>query len=622
MNDKLFSKFPPISTQEWESLITKDLNGADYEKKLVWKTNENIFVQPYYRQEDLESAFQLSQDGAFPYRKTNDSDWKVRQDFIINADLAAINTQIHTALNNGVTSIGLDISAFDIFTKDDLYNLLRGVCPEAIEVNFICKQGALQLLDVLKNFFTDEKLIAERIYINIEFDPFNKFVTEGKSPLEGIETLRELIANCSFAPAMRVGIIDAGLFANCGSTLVEEVAFGMSQLADLLDFLTEAGLKIDDIAKRLKFKTSIGSNYFMEIAKVRATRFLWSKIIEAYEPANADECKIYLHAETSTWNKTLYDPYVNMLRTTTESMSSILGGIDSLNVLPFNFITMQNDDFAMRIARNQQLLLKEESNFDKVADPAAGSYYIEYLTSQLINRAWEQFLMVIEKHGFISCFKSNFIQDIISDSSAKRNIAIATRKESIIGVNQFPNITESIDFELNGVEEAPEMPACCSEENSDNFKTLQAYRGPEAFERLRLNTELYTKKTGHRPTVFLFTYGNLAKRIARSGFASNFFGCAGYEIINNNGFSSVEVGVTAAKASKADIVVICSADEEYENIAPAIYNGLKDNAIVVVAGYPKDAMNNLTDAGLKHFIHVKTNLLESLELFQKLIIKN
>ncbi|MDR2085080.1 MAG: methylmalonyl-CoA mutase family protein [Bacteroidales bacterium] len=620
MNDKLFTQFPPISTQEWEDLILKDLKGADYEKKLVWKTNENISVQPYYREEDLESAFQLSKNGTFPYRKMNDSNWKVRQDFFVNDDLSNINEQIHTAINNGVTSIGLNITDLESLDKEYLYKLLRGVCPEMTEINFICNDNVLKLLGLIKDFFTDEKLIAERIYINIEFDPFEKFITEGKSSLEGIETLRLLILNSGFAPNMRVGVINAGLFANCGASIVEEIAFGISEFADLLDYLTEAGLTIDEIAKRLKFKTSIGSNYFMEIAKIRAIRFIWTKIVEAYEPTNIDNCNIYLHAETSSWNKTLYDPYVNMLRTTTESMSSILGGIDSLNILPFNFITMQNDDFAFRIARNQQLLLKEESNFDKVADPAAGSYYIENLTSQIINRTWEQFLMIIEKHGFINCFKNNFIQDIISESSTKRDNAIATRKENFVGVNQFPNITETIDFELKDNEETPEIPSCCAGEESDSFKTLQTYRGPEAFERLRLKTELFTKETGHRPTVFLFTYGNLAMRIARAGFASNFFGCAGYEIINNNGFTSVEVGVAAAKASNADIVVICSADEEYEVIAPEIYNGLKDDAIIVIAGNPKDSMDKLTSIGIKHFIHVKTNLLESLEYFQDIIL--
>ncbi|MDL2228406.1 methylmalonyl-CoA mutase family protein, partial [Odoribacter sp. OttesenSCG-928-L07] len=527
-----------------------------------------------------------------------------------------------TAINNGVTSIGLNISNLKSLDKEKFYRLLKGICPEMTEVNFICHDNATELLEIIKTFFAEEKLIAERIYINIEFDPFEKFISEGKSFLEGIETLRLLISNCAFAPNMRVGIINAGLFENCGANSVEEVAFGMNELADVLDFLTETGLTIDDIARRLKFKTSIGSNYFMEIAKIRAIRFIWEKIVESYEPKNINDCNIYIHAETSSWNKTLYDPYVNMLRTTTESMSSILGGIDSLNVLPFNFITMQNDEFALRIARNQQLLLKEESNFDKVADPAAGSYFIEHLTSQLINRAWEQFLMVIEKQGFINCFKNNFIQDIIIESSTKRDSAIATRKESFIGVNQFPNITEAIDFELKENEESPETPTCaCAEESEiENFKTLQAYRGPEAFERLRLKTELFTKETGHRPTVFLFTYGNLAMRIARSGFATNFFGCAGYEIINNNGFTSIEVGVAAAKNSKADIVVICSADEEYELIAPEIYNELKDDAIVVIAGNPKDSMEKLTAVGIKHFINVKTNLLESLEYYQNIIL--
>ncbi|MCK9302666.1 MAG: methylmalonyl-CoA mutase family protein [Bacteroidales bacterium] len=615
----LFEQFPPISTQEWEDLIIKDLKGADYEKKLVWKTNERFSVNPFYRADDLDVAYHLSKNGTFNYAKKN-ADWKIRQDFIVN-DVEETNKLIGKAINNGVNSIGIDVSGFEVVTKEVLYKTLSGICPECIEINIICNKQALNVLDLVKEYFEKEKLDADKVHINIEYDPFADFVFEGENCINGIDTLRELILGCSFAPNMRVGVINASAFGNCGSALVEELAFGLNEAADVLDFLTESGLNIDNITKRIKFQYSIGSNYFMEIAKIRAARYLWGKIVEAYKPKENNE--MYIHAVTSSWNKTLYDPYVNMLRTTTEAMSSIIGGINSLTVLPFNFITTNNDDFALRIAKNQQILLKEESHFDKVNDPAAGSYYIEFLTNQFIEIAWKQFLSVVEKGGFISCFKENYIQNVISETATKRNTAIATRRENFIGVNQFPNITESIDFELvpEKTEEKEEPSCCCCEDNINTFNTLQPYRGPEAFERLRLKTELYTKQTGKRPRVFLLTYGSLSMRIARAGFASNFFGCIGFEIINNNGFASVEVGITAAKNAEADIVVICSADEEYASIAPQIYKGLKDTSVVVVAGYPKDDMDKLTAAGVTNFIHVKTNVLESLENFQRLIIK-
>lgn len=620
MEEKLFTLFPPVSTEEWEEAIKNDLKGADYDKKLVWKTDENIAVRPYYRAENLENLFHLAWNGTFPFAKDNGADWKVRQDFIVD-DMGTVNEQALTAIKNGVNSVGFDISGIKTFTKDAFYKLMYMICPEMTEVNFICNEdNAEDLLSILRNFFTDEKLIAERIYFNIEFNPFKAFMLKEQNCLYGIDILKNLLINCSFAPNMRVGIIDASIFGNCGSTLTEELAFGLVSAADLLDFLTETGLSIDNICKRLKFKFSAGSNYFFEIAKFRAARYLWAKVVDAYSPKDAASTKMYLHAETSTWNKTLYDPYVNLLRTTTESMSSILGGIDSLTVTPFNLASAQNDDFAMRLARNQQLLLKEESHFDKITDPAAGSYYIENLTSCFIKNAWDLFLSIIDKGGFINCFKEDIIQDIILESSQKRDLAIATRKENFVGVNLYPNITEHIDFtEQEKPQEEEALSCCCCEEEVAHFKTLQPYRGPEAFERMRLKTELFSKTTGRRPKVFLFTYGSLSMRIARAGFASNFFGCAGFEIINTNGFASLEDGINAAKDSGAEIVTVCSSDEEYETIAPQIYEELKNDSIIVVAGNPKDCMEKLTAVGIKHFIHVKTNVLESLTSFQKMI---
>lgn len=623
----LFSNFPPVTTEEWEEVIKKDLKGADYERKLVWRTDEQFKVNPYYRMEDMEDIFHLSEDGTFPYTKDDASNWKIRQDFVVE-NPKETNALIHKAVKGGAESIGIDVKKFPEFTKEHLYNTLKGICPEQTEINIICNQNALSVLETLERFFEEEKLIAERIYINIEFDPFEEFVTEGKSYLDGIDLLRELITKCNFAPNMRVGILNGALYGNCGSSITEELAFTFNEVADLLDFLTESGLTIDEIAKRIKFKFGVGSNYFLEIAKFRTARYIWAKIFESYEPKDLTNGKMYIHAETSSWNKTIYDPYVNLLRTTTESMSSVIGGIDSLTVLPFNFITTKDDDFSLRLARNQQILLKEESNFDKVTDPAAGSYYVETLTKSFINNAWNQFLMVVEKGGFIKCFKENFIQDIITETSEKRNKNVAIRRESFVGVNQYPNISETIDFvpetlletdeDIEDIEEESGCGCCIS---GDQFKLLEPYRGPECFERLRLETELYTKESGKRPTVFLFTYGNLGMRIARAGFATNFFGCAGFDIINNNGFSSVEVGIEAAKASKAEITVICSSDEEYATIAPPIYDGLKDDCIVVVAGNPKDSIDMLKEKGIEHFIHVRTNLLETLTEIQKQIIK-
>lgn len=629
-DDKLFAQFPPVTTEEWESAIIKDLKGADYDKKLVWKTNEHINVRPYYRADDLKSITHLSDDGTFPYAKNNGSNWNVRQDFVIadDCDIKQLQRLVSLAVNNGVESVGYDFTKRTAPVGDELFLQLMKELKPATSVNLMCNTtNVMALFGLLKAYMKDMNVKSDSANFNIEYDPFFDFVSEGGSYMDGIDTLHNLIKESAEYPNMKVGVINASYFGNCGSFLVDELSFGLAEFADVLDFLTEAGETIDKIVPKLKLQVSIGSNYFFEIAKLRTARYIWGEMVNAYSPKNKDCCGVFIHAITSMWNKTLYDPYVNMLRTTTESMSSVIGGIDSLTVLPFNFVTMVNDEFALRIARNQQLLLKEESHFGNVTDPAAGSYYIESITEQFIENVWNKFLEINGKGGFIQCFKSNYIQDIITESCEKRDKAVATRRENFVGVNQYPNITETIDFDevkksCGCSDEEKEDTSCCEcGDMAPKFRTLQPYRGTEPFERLRLQTELYTKESGHRPSVFLFTYGNLAMRIARAGFASNFFGCAGYKIINNNGFQTIEAGVEAAKQSKAEIVVICSSDEEYGNIAPEIYNGLKDSAIVVVAGNPVDCMDKLTAAGLQHFIHVRTNLLESLSNFQKLIIK-
>ena len=373
--------------------------------------------------------------------------------------------------------------------------------------------------------------------------------------------------------------------------------------------LSDRGLAPAVIANRIIFSFSIGGNYFMEIAKIRAARLLWSKIVEQYNPGDENAFKAFINSTSLTWNKTIYDPYVNMLRTTTETMSAAIAGADSISVAPFDIAFKEADDFSYRIARNQQLLLKEESYLDKIVDPAAGSYYIENLTDSIAQYAWQNFLAVEDKGGFAKALREGYVQDEVAKTAQQRDMEIATRRTTIIGTNQYPNLTETMSAKIE------KHGCCCNCEKGDEIKTLEPYRGAEAFEHLRLATE----KSGKRPKVFLLTYGNLAMRRARSGFATNFFGVAGYEIIDNNGFASAEEGVKAALEAKADIVVLCSSDDEYAEITEQACNLLKGKVkSIVLAGFPKDMVETYKGYGIDEFIHVKTNVLECLTNFQKL----
>jgi methylmalonyl-CoA mutase len=361
----------------------------------------------------------------------------------------------------------------------------------------------------------------------------------------------------------------------------------------------------------------------MEIAKFRAARWLWAKIVEAYKPqcncgngcncmeeSGLDFCpcsaKIQTHAETSYFNMTVFDANVNMLRSQTEAMSATLGGVDSLTVLPYDCAYKQSDDFSERIARNQQLLLKEESHFDKVTDAAAGSYYIENLTNDLAQEAWKVFLEIEEHGGFFKTVESGRVQSAVNATAAARLKAVASRKEILLGTNQYPNFTETTNGKIERQIEELELSTACD----DGTPTLKPTRQALAFEQLRLATE----KAAKRPKVFMLTMGSLAMRLARAQFSSNFFGCAGYEIVDNLGFKTAEEGIKAAEKAKADIVVLCSSDDEYAELAPQAYQLAKDKFLFVVAGAPA-CTDDLKAQGIEYFINVRSNVLETLKGF-------
>jgi methylmalonyl-CoA mutase len=350
----------------------------------------------------------------------------------------------------------------------------------------------------------------------------------------------------------------------------------------------------------------------MEIAKLRAARALWAKIVNAYGPKNSDITKMYIHASNISFNKTIYDAHVNMLRTTTESLSAILGGVDSFTVLPYNANFEWPNEFAERIARNQQLLIKEESFMDKVVDPAAGSYYIESLTNEIMEKAWDLFLKVDELGGYIEAIKKEFVQQDIEATGDERKKFAAQRRESYLGTNQFPNFTEHFAHAIN----PDSMKAYDQTSKNAIYRTLKQFRATQEFEILRFKTDMYAKDQ-KRPKAFMLTIGNLNMRKARAQFACNFFAVAGFDVMDNNGFKTIDEGLEAAKKNNADIVVLCSSDDDYANWGVEFAQKTNTDLIGVLAGYPKELIEELETAGLKNFIHVKSNILEELKRYQK-----
>ena len=605
---KLFEEFPPVTTEQWETVIEKDLKGADYNKKLVWKTAEGFPVRPYYRAEDLQHITWMGvMPGQFPFVRGNrsqENNWLIRQDIIVK-NVNEANKQALDAISRGCNSIGFKLEYDKAYDAIEISTLLNGIDQKQVEINLFNNKYHLPLLEMMSK--------VPEVKGSLNYDPLTRYLRRGTwyvSEATDMELAYILVK--ADMPGFQTLCVNSHILTNAGATIVQEMACALAIGAEYLDQLTEKGLTVDEIAPKMRFNVAVGQNYFMELAKMRAYRYLWANIVKAYG-GKEENAKMHIHACNAAIGMSLYDAYVNMLRTTTGTMSAVLGGVDSFCVTPFDTPFENPTDFANRISRNQQLILKEEAHFDKVADPAAGSYYIENLTDSIAKAAWDMFNKIQDEGGYLAAVRKGMIQGLIKESAAKKFSNVATRRETILGTNQFPNFTETMKF----APEAWVFEANDRREEKAEIETIVTFRAAQQFEQLRYATDVYAQNH-KRPVAWMFTYGNLAMLKARSQFASNFFACAGFQVVDNAGFKTLDEGIAAAREVKPEIVVICSSDDEYgDGNALKIYEAMKNDTIVVLAGNPVGTADVLKEAGLKYFIHVKSNVLETLQDFQR-----
>ena len=615
---ELFSEFPEISTGQWEEAIYHDLKGADYAKKLISRTLENIDIKPYYRSEDLETLNYLnSKPGEFPYvrgTKTN-NEHEIRQNIYVET-FAAANIKALDILNKGVTSLGFIICRHENISLSDINVLLKDIDLSAVSIHFSAGKISLEILKLYSEIIKQRAFDKSKIRGSVNFDPIGFKTITGNcydtQKCNGFEVLKELVEFADInIPNFKVLTINGQYFREGGSTAVQEIGYALSMASEYLTKASENGISLEKLIPKMTFNFGIGADYFIEIAKIRTARLLWAKIAETYCPENSSIGKMFIHSITCDCNKTTYDPYVNLLRATTESMSAIIGGTDSLTVKPFDSIYKKSNDFSERIARNIQIILKEESYFDKTVDAAAGSYYVENLTNSLAENSWNLFLQVENSGGYLNSIEKGSIQERIEDTAKHKDMNLAQRKETLLGTNQYANLHEqikdSIDWSVYGNENK-------HRNENPKSKPLAKYRGAKAFEELRLKTE----KAAKRPSVFMFTFGNPLMRKARASFSANFFSCAGFEIIDNFGFKTIEEGIKAALDKKSEIVVICSSDDEYATIVPEIYKELHAKTNIVVAGHP-ECIDQLKAIGIQHFVHLKSNVLDTLNQFSSIL---
>ena len=605
--EKLFSEFQAPTTQEWLDKIEVDLKGADFQKRLVWRTNEGFNVQPFYRREDLKDLKAVdSLPGEFPFVRGNKTDnnlWFVRQD-IDAEDAKAANAKALDILNKGVDSLGFKIPGGNV-SKETIATLLDGILPQYVELNFqTCQRHCVELAEILVAYFKEKGYPMADLKGSINFDPISKILCKGKDTSAALQFAKPLIEALKELPGYKCINVNSAALNNAGAYIYQELGYALAWGAEYLNILTEAGVEATEAAKRIKFNMGVSENYFMEIAKFRAARMLWAQIVKQYEPKCDCACQMHVCAYTSEYNQTLFDSYVNLLRSQTETMSAAIANVDSIVVTPFDKPYEQPTEFAERIARNQQLLLKEEAHFDKLVDVAGGSYTIEHLTDAIAKEGWKLFLAVEEAGGFLAEALKGNIVNAVNASNDKRHADAARRKEFILGTNQFPNFTEKSDGKQ------PLGPVCCcsTATTETELPALNKARLASEFETLRLATE----KAEKQPIAFMLTIGNLAMRQARAQFSCNFLAAAGYKVMDNLGFKTVEEGVDAALEAKADIVVICSSDDEYAEYAIPAFKYLDGRAMYVVAGAPA-CSDDLKAAGIENFINVRSNQLETLK---------
>lgn len=607
---KLFSEFAPVSKEQWIAKATEDLKGADFQKKLVWRTYEGFDIQPFYTIEDLEGrelVTNLNRAFARDENATGARSWVNYTEVLVEDEAKANQAALADLDERGADGIVFNLNGRETV---DLETLLKGIEVACCAVSF--KQAGCpgKFTEAYFAYLNAKGVDLNKVTGYLYNDPIGTWTTTGKEPC--YKCLAKAIKAASAAPHFYALTICSAPFVNAGSNYTQELAFTLAKLTDYIDKLEAEGVTAKEVFENAMPLMGMNTDYFFEIAKFRALRALWIEL-EALYNTGLDPKSVKIGAESSVWALAKYDPYVNMLRSTTEGMSAVLGGVDALAIAPYDSTFEQPTSFSNRIALNISHLLKEESYFDKVVDPAAGSYYIENLTDTLIEKALELFKATEAAGGFVAQFAAGNIQQQIAQVRQAKRADIAKRKQAYVGVNRYPNTKEVL-----------EDPQCCGgkkcQAQPEGLELLPCQHAAKPFECLRQRTEMYAKVSGRRPKVFLAGYGNPAMRTARATFSGDFFGVAGFEILPEGVYAdAATAGAESAKVD-AEIVVICSSDDDYVASAADFARAFKAAApdkMLVLAGYPADVVEDLKAAGVDDFIHVKVNALEALKGYQE-----
>jgi len=694
-------EFPTATYEEWKELASEQLKGAPFEKKLVTRTLEGIDLQPIYTRAALDEVpaarealpgFPSYLRGGRPggYRA---QPWDIAQELPYSTP-AEFNAELLSDLNRGQTGVNLllDIATqhgvdpdqaetgevgacgVSIATLGDLQTALNGVYLNAVGLHAQCGISALPLASLLYAHCKRADIDLGDLRGGLNMDPLGMLAVTGRLPVELGQLYREMAAltdyNARNAPAL--GTIGAsGLpYSGGGASAVEELAFTLAAGVDYLRAMQERGLEVDQAAPLMRFTFALGPQFFMEIAKLRAARQLWASVVKAFGGSKRST-RMRQYGRTAIHNQTRLDPYVNMLRVTTEALSGVAGGVEAMHTGCFDEVVRVPDTFSRRIARNTQIILQEECDLLAVTDPAGGSWYIEKLTAQVAEKAWGLFQEVEKQGGLHAALQVGFVQDTIAKTAAERGKLVNRRRQVIVGTNLYPNLHEKplephlpdyaairkeranavADYRVSGeteedatimerlgqvMENAEEnfVPALieaaaagatigeltrtlrsgAAEAEKQSIPALKNFRLSEAYEALRKASREYAASHGHLPQIFLANMGPLRLHKARADFTQGFFAAGGFECIYPKGFDNAGDAAKAAAQSGAQITVICGTDDDYVEKVPAFCKALKaekPQMWTLLAGDPGDHAAAYEAAGLDDHISIRSDNYET-----------
>jgi methylmalonyl-CoA mutase len=699
---KLLEEFSPVGYEDWKKLVESELKGAPFDKKMFTATYEGIKLHPIYRREDIANLPHVNSFPGFaPFVRGARASgyirepWKVSQELAfsspsefnnaarnsISRGLNALNMVLDRATRNGhdpdwAAPEQVGFGGLSIATLDDLGRALDGIDLDKTFLLVRSGASAMPFAALLVALARKRKKASAGLRGVVEMDPLSVLAHEGKLPQSMGGAYREMAsltrwaADC--APHLQTICVHSRSWHEAGANAVQELAFTLATAVEYLRAMNERDLEVDVVAQRTRFAITVGVHFFMEIAKLRALRVLWSRVI-ATLGGNEQSQRLTLHVRTSQWNKTAYDPYNNLLRTTVEAFAGALGSCDSLQVGAFDEVIRRPDDFSQRIARNTQLVLQTECHLDHVIDPVGGSWFVENLTAELATRAWDLFQQVEKLGGMEAALRAGFPQQTVASTASEKFKAVARRRDSIVGVNQYANpkekalerpVLDAKAFHKHRVQQVASYRTSLEEEEGEvvlqklgevvNSKGVDLFeasveavlagatlgeitravrindspsapvtpvritRASAAIEDLRAAMDAHAARTGQTPQVFLCNMGPLKEHKARADFSRGFLAVGGYDVVSPEGFKTPADAVEAFAKSNARIAVICSTDDNYPTLVPPLAQGIRakrPDSIIVLAGYPEAQIEALKKAGVDEFIHIRADAFETLKKF-------